>query len=184
MFFFTIWSTREEDCLGDAEVSRRRNSGIFGLFGPSTSPQHQKRARDVPAKKEPRPHNLRRRLFNECLRVTNLQSTDIPLLYLSKMKINSLSLLAANCVSSFVATSTIVAEGATTTTNSAGRELFSPLLSGGEPVPEAEGLNDTELIAKIESCKAAQDNRKTAFLLPFLTEEFLNSREIVGHGSS
>ena len=99
------------------------------------------------------------------------------------MKIHSSSLLVVTCVSSFVspAASSIVAEGLTSRTTSSGtRELFSPFLSGGEPVPEAEGLNDTELLAKIEACKATQDNRKTAFLLPYLTEEFLNTTVCAG----
>ena len=100
------------------------------------------------------------------------------------MKIHSPPLLAVTIVSSFVspAASSIVAEGLITswTASSGARELFSPLVSGGEPVPEAEGLNATDLLAKIEECKATQDNRKNEFLFPFLTEGFLNTTVCAG----
>jgi hypothetical protein len=86
------------------------------------------------------------------------------------MKINlPYSLLAATAVSCLPP----VASSIVGTSGNTGRNLFSPIT--GDAAFDSSALNDTELIAKSEACLPTLDGRKSQFLEPFLTPEFLNS---------
>ena len=86
------------------------------------------------------------------------------------MKINSISLLSAIGVSSLFPS---VESSIVGTSGNTGRNLFSPI--AGDAAFDSSALNDTELIAKFEACLPTLDARKSKFLEPFLTPEFLNS---------